>query len=353
MRQKSLFQDDAQPPQSPEGRKGGPKVAKNSNRLSYRALQIVQNKQPFFFLTIPVDELAPFCSVSRRHEDPVDGFQRELSESRADDIARYLAEGGGSIPSNIVLSAQENANLKYNARNGSVSFTPGDRAFLVLDGQHRLWGYQKCKKKHRIPVSIYSGLTRQDEAKLFIDINTTQKGVPSALLLDIKQVANVESNKEQIVRGWFDKLQSDSRSPLAGKMSASKSLPNRISRVTFRRALEGALTEGVLLEIDPASRYRVILNYLNAFDAELPEESKGLLARAAYFEAIFDVFDHVIRRADETGDAKKETLQKIIRPLTRFDFTCGTGRSLASKKQLVNVMRKALHRTVKFSDDNL
>src|SRR3990172_6608678 len=132
-------------------------------RASYRALLITQNGRRFYFATIPIDHLFPFCFVSRRDEDPNSGFQRALSESRADDIANYLSKGSGSIPSNIVLSAQHDADLRYTARAGSISFIPKQSAFLVLDGQHRIWGYNKCKLRHRVPVAIYSGLTRAEE----------------------------------------------------------------------------------------------------------------------------------------------------------------------------------------------
>jgi len=205
--------------------------------VTYPALLLAQNTHRFYFATIPVDDLFDCCFVARRDEDPKEGFQRTLQESRADDIAKYLAAGSGSIPSNIVLSAQDIAKFSYTRRAKSVSFARRPQAFLVLDGQHRLWGYQKCEVRHRVPVAIYDGLTRAEEAKLFIDINTTQRGVPAALLLDIKHLAEVESTKEQVLRQLFDRLNADPSSPLAGKLSPAASLVGKISRVTFNRAL--------------------------------------------------------------------------------------------------------------------
>lgn len=320
---------------------------------SYRALLITQNKTRFYFATIPVDELFPYCFVARRDEDPLAGFQRALNESRADDIARYLSEGTGSIPSNIVLSAQSGANLKYSARAGSISFVPTKSAFLVLDGQHRLWGYHKCPTRHRVPVAIYAGLTRAEEAKLFIDINTTQRGVPAALLLDIKQVAEIETHREQILRDLFDKLGADPRSPLAGKLSPAESLTGKISRVTFNRALSGALNAGVLLHADPDFRYRLILNFLNAFDAELAD--KRLLTRSAYFEALFELLDEIVRNTIAVhGNAKRQSLQAVVRPLARLDFTAGaSGRATPTKKAIVTLMQTTLRRSVTLSEDML
>ena len=307
----------------------------------------------FYFATIPVDELFPCCFVARRDEDSLTGFQRALNEGRADDISRYLSQGTGSIPSNIVLSAQSGSLLKYSARAGSISFKPAQGSFLVLDGQHRLWGYHKCPIRHRVPVAIYSGLTRAEEAKLFVDINTTQRGVPAALLLDIKQIAEIESHKEQLLREYFDRLSKDPKSPLVGRLSAAKSLTGRISRVTFNRAVSSALSGGVLLDADADFRYRLILNYLNAFDAEIAD--KRLLVRSAYFEALMDVLDEVIRSTVALhGNAKQESLQKTVRPLARLNFASGAGgRALPTKKVIVSLLQAALRQNVPLSEDML
>lgn len=334
--------------------KKAPATKKTVRRKSttYPALLMTQNKHRFYFTTIPVDDLFAYCFVAKRDEDPIAGFQRALNESRADDIAAYLAAGTGSIPSNIVLSAQPGANFSYNRKTKSIAFEREPSAFLVLDGQHRLWGYQKCSVRHRVPVAIYEGLTRAEETKLFIDINTTQRGVPAALLLDIKELAEVEDAKEHTLRQIFDRLNSDSKSPLAGRLSASKSLANRISRVTFNRAVGPVLTSGVALDAGAENRYRLILNYLNAWDAELPE--KSLLLRSAFFESIFDLFGEVIQNTlSAKKTAKQDAIQQTVRPLARLNYFGTSGRVLLPKKAIVSIMQSALRKTAPISAEML
>lgn len=315
---------------------------------TYPALLITQNQHRFYFTTIPVDDLFQYCFVARRDEDAEAGFQRALNESRADDIAAYLAAGTGSIPSNVVLSAQQNANFQYNRKTKSVSFSREAAAFLVLDGQHRLWGYQKCTVRHRVPVAIYDGLNRSEETKLFIDINTTQRGVPAALLLDIKELADVEDAKEHTLRQIFDRLNGDSKSPLAGKLSASKSLTNRISRVTFNKAVGPILTSGVALDAGSENRYKLIVNFLNAWDAELQE--KSLLVRSAFFEAMFEVFGEVIQNTiTAKKNAKQEAIQITIRPLARLNYFGTGGRTILPKKSIVAIMQSTLRKTAPIS----
>lgn len=327
-----------------------PKVKKNP---SYPAFPLTQNKHRFFFSTIPVQDLFPYSFVSRRDADPSAGFQRALNINRAKDIARYLANGKGSIPTNIVLSAQAEAKISYSSRLKTLTFERVSKAFLVLDGQHRLWGYHKCLLDHnipnRVPVAIYDGLTRAEEATLFIDINTTQRGVPAALLLDIKQVAQLESALEENLREIFDQLARDPKSPLLGKLSRSASARGKISRVSFNRALEPVLISHIMIDLDPFDRYNLLLNYLNAFDAEL--EDKKLLVRSAFFEALFEIFDEVIRTTmSQHRDAKQSSLQSIIRPIAKLDFSTLV---IGSKKSLVSTMKTALRRNITITPEML
>jgi DGQHR domain-containing protein len=79
--------------------------------------------------------------VSRRTEDAEAGFNRNLQPSRAREIARYLETEHSSIPTNLVLSAQPEAEVDF--KRGQLHWveTPAG-AFLVLDGQHRLFSMQ-------------------------------------------------------------------------------------------------------------------------------------------------------------------------------------------------------------------
>lgn len=330
----------------------GKKIVLKKKTVTYQSQQIVQNKHKFYFCTIPVSDLFSYCFVSRRKENNANGFQRELNEGRANDIANYLKAGSGSIPTNIVLSAQDVANFKYTSGSKSISFDRSEKSFLVLDGQHRLWGYHKCLDKfgidHRVPVSIYDNLDRSTEARLFIDINTRQVGVPAALLLDIKQVAKMEDDKAIAVREIFDKLNVDPKSPVRTKLSPAKSVSGKISRVAFGRAMEPTFDAPLIRDATQERRYKLICNYLTAFDLEL-EGQRNLLVKASFFEAIFEVFEDAIKQSiTQYKSAKSDSLRKIIRPIAKLDYTGITSPTTAG---LVKLMKLSLASTVTISDE--
>ena len=82
------------------------------DRLRYSVSLVRQGKRSFHTLTMPSDVLARTCVVTTRREDPKQGFQRELDEKRAQEIAVYIDKDLGTIPNSIVLSAQSAAELK-------------------------------------------------------------------------------------------------------------------------------------------------------------------------------------------------------------------------------------------------
>src|SRR5690606_2233067 len=139
---------------------------------TYDALVCTQNKQEFYIAVLPTEVLEKVCYVSSRDQDPKEGFQRSLNESRAKDIANYMNNRDGFIPSAIILSAQDAVQFSYNKKNNTINFKENTHGFMVLDGQHRLYGLFKSGKNYYIPVVIFNNLNTMDEVNLFIDINT-------------------------------------------------------------------------------------------------------------------------------------------------------------------------------------
>src|SRR5437016_7016994 len=205
--------------------------------------------------------LAKTCTVDTRVDNPMEGFQRKLDERRAEYIARYIDEGLGTIPTSIVLSAQKEAELKYERSKRSITFRVTPRSFLILDGQHRVFGFAKARSSLRVPVVIYNDLSRADECRLFIDINTKQRPVPNELLLDIKRLAETETDEEELMKDMFDMFMNEPGSPLAGRMSPASRARGKLSRVTFNAAIHGVWS--TFEASDPKDAYQFLAAYLH------------------------------------------------------------------------------------------
>jgi DNA sulfur modification protein DndB len=319
---------------------------------SYPALQLVQNEQRFYFTTIPASDIFPYCFVLRRDESGVEGFQRALDSGRARDIASYLDNSVGSIPTNIVLSAQESACLQYLPRTKTIKYSRRPSGFLVLDGQHRLFGYGLTKKKHRVPVAIYEGLSRREEAALFIDINTNQRGVPAALLLDIKQVAERETQTEANLRSLFNRLNEDKDSALRGLLSAAKSVAGKISRVTFNRAVKDILDDSVMIKLSEGKQYELLRGFLNAVERTL--KNKSLLTKSSYFEAFCGIFTEVLRLSlTKHREFKPSSLEDVLSGIANIDLEAvlARGRTKISKATVLPILKQALGGQLEIRED--
>ncbi|WP_252177044.1 DGQHR domain-containing protein [Endozoicomonas sp. 4G] len=262
-----------------------------SERESFGSVSLVkQGEHRFYSFTMPTDVLATTCYVINRDEDPDEGFQRTLDKKRAKEIAGYIDSGLGTIPSAIVLSAQEDSDFKYDSKKKMVSFEKNPKAFFIIDGQHRVYGFKMAGTALRVPVVVYDNLSKKDESRLFIDINSKQRGVPTELLLDIKKMAEYESDQEQYLRDLFDIFSKESDSALYNKLSSSKRLKGKITRSVFNTALKPLIK--IFGSKSPDEIYEIYNSYLIACNEGIfiPNNIQEQLYNTTVFKALSGFF---------------------------------------------------------------
>jgi hypothetical protein len=104
----------------------------------------------------------------------------------------------------------------------------------------------------------------------------------------------------------------------------------------------------------PSSKYNLILNYLNSLEAVLDDYE--LLVRSAFFEAVIDVMDEIVRASISMyKDAKKSSLQKIVRPIAKIDYASVVtgGKTRISKTTFTDLMKAALRKNITITDNIL
>jgi len=290
--------------------------SKEDETKGYAARLVTQGKHRFYTLTLPSDVLAQTSVVETRDANGIDGFQRTLDEKRAQEIADYIDSGFGTIPCSIILSAQPEAELVYLNRSQVLKFKKIPKAFLILDGQHRVYGFHKAKSQLRVPVVIYNNLSRAEEARLFIDINTKQRPVPNELLLDIKRMADTETNTQALMHDIFDLFSDEKDSPLFGLMSPASRQRGKISRVTFNAALNNIL--GVIGNNTADYAYNALSAYLWSWMPVLREnDAMENLTNSTLFRGIILLFPVAAERVNARhGDEYvADNFAEALRPL--------------------------------------
>jgi len=132
---------------------------------------------------------------SDMNADAAQAYQRLIKRSRLKKIAKYI-EDGGYFPNSIIINIEtkRRKSLKFDKakqidHDGTTSFgilhlPKSYRSAFIIDGQHRLYAYalERSGKNHTIPVVAFHNLPEEEQARIFIDINHTQKSVPANLL---------------------------------------------------------------------------------------------------------------------------------------------------------------------------
>jgi DGQHR domain-containing protein len=146
---------------------------------------IHQNGHESYVVKFKAGDLVDHLEVA--HCDPTtpDGYQRPESKKRTDEISDFTLDGG-EIPPALILSS----------RKKPVAFGKGRYGWLVplftIDGQHRGIGIRKAVlanpklKDFEIACIIKAGLTVEEEAQLFLNINRPQVKVSVAIAQAVK-----------------------------------------------------------------------------------------------------------------------------------------------------------------------
>lgn len=270
--------------------------------LRYAINLVRQGNHRFYTLTIPSHVLAACAFATSKDEDPQLGFQRVLDHKRAQDIANYV-DAGGTIPSAVVLSAQPESNFRSVDRSKTAAFNFGPHSFLIIDGQHRVFGYSKARTDIRVPVVIYDNLTKEYEARLFIDINTKQRPVPKELLLAIRSLAKNETDIDATLGQVFDLFHGDEKSALLGWTSSTKKAAHRIDRVTFNAGLRPHL--GLFDGKSSQQIYTIWNDFFQAVASGLStKQVDGAIAKKTTFRAFCEIFPDVVQRVQDKYRSK-------------------------------------------------
>lgn len=166
-----------------------------ATKVSMPFIPVKQMKRTFYLARITAKVLTDISYAAVWRIDEEEGaVQRVLDPKRISDVKQFVLKGG-DYASGIILNWVSTEN-PLSEKNGELSFEVGARLAQLVDGQHRVAGLRGAIETNpkigeiEIPVSIYSGLTTQECADIFLSINEKQKPVPRSLVVDLYGVAS-------------------------------------------------------------------------------------------------------------------------------------------------------------------
>lgn len=284
-------------------------------------------------------------------------YQRLIKRSRLKSVKEFVSDGG-FFPNSIIINLESKRKLKFepasgksdsvHSRIGILHLPKKYRSAFVIDGQHRLYGYTDSQyaESNTIPVVAFQNLDRNDQVRIFMQINENQKSVPKNLrnTLNANLLWDSDNYHEQIKALKLQIAQDlgeEKDSPLFDKVIIGENKKSKTRCITIdsiktgldRTNFFGSFTKNEIKSIGTFysgsndNTYAILLPFLKTtfhfFAESLPEEwdkgddEYGCLTINAGINSLIrlfsDIVDHLIKEKDiNVRTIKSEELNELI-----------------------------------------
>ena len=299
--------------------------------LNIKALPITQGGLTFYVFVLDAKTLWSFASISRRHEEKDEGYQRVLSNSRVDSAVKFI-QSGQPIPNSVLLALED---ATYDSEKHELKIPAGNDVGWVIDGQHRIAAAHLAAEQGKdieLCVVAFVGVDLEFQISQFITINREAKGVPTSLLYDLlkhlpgerkpaeianeraAEIANVLRKKEDSV--FKDRIVVTS-SPRRGSQISITNFVRKVAPLVHPD--RGPLRIWTLKE-----QTGIIDNYYSGLREAFPEQwklSDNVFFQTIGFGAMMNVFEEVFSSVTASkGRFRKSDVTEEFSKIESFDF---------------------------------
>ena len=214
------------------------------------AIAVTQNiPRPFYGFSLCASELRKIAYVSERTKDnPEEGIERNLIKSRCKKIGKYIQSQMAIFPNSIIIALEDSARFEPDGATGcgTIHIPLEPSQALILDGQHRLYGFDYAGSKDiELLVVAFIDIPIEMKAHIFRMINGEQKPVNRSLVYDLLDLdTSTATFEEERAHALVRELDRDEESPfyhniqITGKREegfiSQASLITQNRQVTFR-----------------------------------------------------------------------------------------------------------------------
>lgn len=272
--------------------------------------------------------------VSKRVKDKEQGYQRSFSASRIKELAKHITKDANVIPNSILVNI-ESGLLKYNESENEIELDTTRSLGLIIDGQHRVKGTYEGNQNFPLPIIATTGLSIKEQAKLFVTINKTQKGVPVSLYLDLLNLTEGEIDNfddesvptERRAAEIARRLNEDEESPLVDLIRMTGEPGRGIALNEFVNRSKYLLDskKGKLIDFGFEQQYLIFKVYFRAWKAvfieQWQDESSQILKQTSFsglLLALYDIFQLTMQYYKLFNT---ENLIKLLSNISDFKFT--------------------------------
>jgi DGQHR domain-containing protein len=323
--------------------------------MELEVTHIKQKDTDLYLSWLPAEELIKRGRVDTWTPGHTDGYQRVLMPKRVGEVAWYLKEAEGIMPTSVLISIRSDIKPDKEKRRLDI---PDETILWIIDGQHRVAGLARAIEQgeqelngYPLPVVIMVNPNKFDEMRAFYLVNSRAKSVPTDVAERILQRTMAqrgeswirEHEAEEFTKSQkainqakatevVDHLRSESAvwKGMIAVPGEPKPNVNAVKQHTMVMAmLEGAFKDATLANLDPRALGELLARYWDAIKETWPEafaepklysvlKSSGVWSLNMLFRDVFE-------RCRESKDYSNAKMVELLRSLAvGSEFWCSS-----------------------------
>ncbi len=299
-------------------------MAKKKKRWIVRpAIAVTQNvPKPFYAFSLPASKLREIAYVSERTKDnPEEGIERNLIQSRCKKIGKYIQSQKALFPNSIIIALEGTARFEPYEGNahGTIHIPPKPSQALILDGQHRLYGFDYSQGKDmELLVVAFIDIPIGLKAHIFRMINGEQKPVNRSLVYDLLDLDTSSPKfEEERAHALVKELDRDEDSPFYHDVQMTgKKEEGFISQASLISYLKPCLRKNGLFQREKYSsfnrQFALLCDYFNALKDTFPSDwgnPQSILSKTVGINAFFRLLQDLVPFIEQ--DVKKPNYKEF------------------------------------------
>lgn len=250
------------------------------------------------------------------YKDEINGIQRNKDERKVKEIQKYLKEDrSASFPNTVIIAIRDDLNVEAPL----FTFDEQENLYIalepdianIIDGQHRLAGFDEDDDKFELPVAVFINLPLGEQAKLFAKINSTQTKVN----LDIVYENFFKSNQRSREKTSFfivKTLNEKESSPWFGKIKTLSDRGGDLAQGSMAKYIDKYLLDvgkplhKYFAEGNDQFVFDLLFNYFSAVREVFPEpwnnsDAVYILTKTAGFNGLMSFLVTLLKLEENKG----------------------------------------------------
>lgn len=227
------------------------------------AIQGKMGGHTYYSFSIEPERLLKIGYVLHRSEanrNLMPTYQRLIKKDRLSNVRKFIINRG-YFPNSLIISIDtEGKDIRFDRASNQVEdsistigilYLPQQyRSAYIIDGQHRLYGYSDSPyaAKNTVPVVAFVNLAREEQIRLFMEINENQKAVSKTLRNTLNadmlwSSDDFNKRRQALMLHIAECLGDEPSSPLFGRIivgeedkSSTRCITNEIIRLALKNS---------------------------------------------------------------------------------------------------------------------